>query len=168
MDYNAIATKPVMAALLSLGWEITKATTGANQAGSGLFLIPVKWAKDPILTIGSRCSGFPPIGDWKIIFELFRLDSGNVKLSARCRYMDGVHPFPSFDALDKLANGLSCSKPRNNPKAKHTKSVAAWPAMRPTFASNDFSSIADWLIAFIGGSAPDSFKQFVDHAYGKL
>lgn len=142
------------------GWSIINATNGANRAGSGLFLIPAAWEGQGWLNLPYPCAGFPVIGMRKIIFELFRLDAGGLKLSARCRYRNGNELFPSFTALQNLALGFECPQPENR-NAVHTKSVAAWPQVRPNFAANDCAGIANWLSIFLA-NPPQDFTAFVN------
>lgn len=142
-------------------WIITSAVNGGG-AGNGLFLIPRHWESQRWLDVGSHCGGFPPIENRKIIFELFRLtNSGTVKLSARCRYMNGAVPFPSFVRLETLARALGCPAPRPG-RATATKSVAAWPEEqeRPVFTATDYTGIANWLREFLA-KPPEDFVRFI-------
>ena len=141
-------------------WKIIEATNNGNQAGSGLFLIPKTWEGCPWLLLGDTPEGFPIIGNRKVIFELFRLtQSGRIKLSARCRYLDGVKPFASYDKLRRLARSLGCPSPKNV-QAVSTKSVATWPIRRPYFKKRDYKGIAEWLWKFLS-SPPKDFDEFI-------
>ena len=140
------------------GWVVLDSITGR-----GVQLLP---ADETYLNRNRSGMDLKLVGEYKIVFEFFRLDKeGRVKISAR---VAGIEGHPLFHEFLGIARALGCPKPKGTAK-KNTQSVAAWPAEddRKKFDAANHKGMADWVRRFLSNPPPD-FALFVAAAKNVL
>ena len=134
-----------------LGWVVLK-----DIAGRGVQLCPNDCA---YLTGNQSGIELQLVGPHKIVFEFFRLNSGNLKLSAR---VSGIEGSPVYHEFYGIARSLGCPLPAGKGKAVSSQSVAVWPPKesRHSCAANDYVGMAEWVRSFLS-APPSDFTHFV-------
>jgi len=149
----------------SEGWCVLWANPGA-RAGSGTYLLPKYWLKNPAIHDLDANTILPR---YKLAFEFFRFDGGNIDMKWRTRY-----PTP-YERLYMLGNSLElrpAQGARNpaDPNYKRTNNQTKSPVkIGPAgpFKETDYESMGEWLLGVLQN--PDqNFKDFVLLAPGFL
>jgi hypothetical protein len=140
------------------GWAVLESITGR-----GVQLLP---ADRVFLEHNQSGRTLELVGEYKLVFEFFRLDQDEkVKISAR---VAGIEGHPLFHEFWGVARALGCPKPKGTTK-KITQSVAAWPASeeRSSFPAKSHQNMADWVSKFLQ-NPPADFVLFVAAARNLL